>query len=1286
MLVLPGAPALSSFRIAKVLASLRAVSISVTDVSARYVHFVDAERPLTDEETALLTRLLRYGPSSDAADADGVLSLVVPRLGTISPWSSKATDIAHNCGLEAVRRIERGVAFHIAAGGSLDQHEVREMRGLLHDRMVEAVLDSLEAAEALFQAHDPSPLEQVDVIEGGEQALHSANEALGLALAPDEITYLVNRFRQLGRNPTDVELMMFAQANSEHCRHKIFNASWTIDGREEEQSLFGFIRNTHAAHNHGVLSAYSDNASVIAGSRGERFFPEASSGIYRGVEEDIDILMKVETHNHPTGIAPFPGAATGAGGEIRDEGAVGRGSKPKAGLCGFSVSNLRLPNALEPWEVDHGRSPRMATALQIMIEGPIGAASFNNEFGRPNLAGYFRTYEQTVDTPDGTEVRGYHKPIMVAGGLGNIRRSHVEKQPIPAGSPIIVLGGPAMLIGLGGSAASSMATGDSAEELDFASVQRSNPEIERRCQEVIDRCWALGDANPIVSIHDVGAGGLSNAIPELVHDAGKGATLELRDIPSDEPGMSPMEIWCNESQERYVIALDPAKLGVFEAIAGRERAPYALVGHASDAERLTMSDRTLGDVPIDLPMNVLFGKAPKMHRNATTEVSPRKAVRTDVVSLEEAATRILRAPTVGDKSFLITIGDRSVTGLVARDQMVGPWQVPVADVAVTTSSYGSRTGEAMAMGERTPLALVSPAASARMAIGEACTNLAAAYVSGIETLRLSANWMAPAGHRGEDVGLFEMARTIGEDLCPALGICIPVGKDSMSMRATWQDGEETRTVTAPLSLIVTAFAPVHDVSKTVTPQLRTDLGDTDLLFVDLGRTKSRLGGSIFAQVTNQVGKEGPDVDDAATLKAFFNTIQTLLSRDAILAYHDRSDGGLFATLAEMAFAGRCGLTVSIDGLGEDPAAVLFNEELGALLQVRASQSQAVQATFRDAGLLDCVHALGTPNDSDRIVVVQKFREVLSIDRTEARLDWSHASLTIQGLRDNPACANGERARISAPADPGLSAHVPFAFGVPSAHPGRPRIAVLREQGVNGQTEMAAAFDRAGFQAVDVHMSDVLSGRTTLAGFRGVVACGGFSYGDVLGAGEGWAKSILFNKLARAEFEAFFHRPDTFSLGVCNGCQMMSTLRDLIPGASDWPRFVRNESEQFEARVCTLEIVDSPSVLLSGMSGARLPIAVAHGEGRVELAHADHSPIVAARYVDNLGRVTTAYPANPNGSREGVTAVTTTDGRATIMMPHPERVFLTSQWSWHPDNWPEESPWMTLFRNARAWVG
>ncbi len=1286
MLVLPGAPALSSFRIAKLLAALRAVSVNVVDVFARFVHLAAVSEELDADESALLDRLLEYGPRMNSWDAVGDLHFVIPRIGTISPWSSKATDIALNCGLKKIERLERGIAYHVATTEPLTDEQVRQVRGALHDRMVEVVLGSFEEAAALFQIQDPRELGNVDIIGGGEEALAKANTQLGLALAPDEITYLVNRFTALKRNPTDVELMMFAQANSEHCRHKIFNASWTIDGEDKDQSLFGFIRNTHAVHHYGVLSAYEDNASVIEGSTAERFFAEPVTGIYRGVEEEVDILMKVETHNHPTGISPFPGAATGSGGEIRDEGATGRGSKPKAGLCGFSVSNLRLPGAIEPWEVDHGRSPRMATPLQIMTEGPIGAASFNNEFGRPNLAGYFRTYEQTVQTPDGDEVRGYHKPIMIAGGVGNIRRQHVEKGQIPPGSPIIVLGGPAMLIGLGGGAASSMATGDSAEDLDFASVQRSNPEIERRCQEVIDRCWALGDANPIVSIHDVGAGGLSNAIPELVHDADRGVKLELREVPNDEPGMSPMEIWCNESQERYVIALDPAKLDLFEELATRERAPYAVVGYATAEERLSMSDEHFGNNPIDIPMNVLFGKAPKMHRNADTVTSPRKAVSTDGISLEEAARRVLRAPAVADKSFLITIGDRSVTGLVVRDQMVGPWQVPVADVAVTASSYGSLVGEAMAMGERTPLALVDPAASARMAIGEACTNLAAAFVSGIERIRLSANWMAPAGHPGEDVGLYDMARTIGEELCPALGICIPVGKDSMSMRATWDEGDDKKSVTAPLSLIVSAFAPVQDVRKTVTPQLRTDLGDTDLLFVDLGRAKNRMGGSIFAQVTNQVGATAPDVDEAATLKAFFNTIQTLLSRDKILAYHDRSDGGLFATLTEMSFAGKTGVTVSIDRLGEDASAVLFNEELGAVLQVRADDSNAVQATFRDAGLLDCVHAIGTLNDTDNIVVVRKFEAILSMDRTAARQEWSSVSLAIQSMRDNPACANAERERIADKSDPGLSPTVTFDPTEISTLPGRPRVAILREQGVNGHVEMAAAFDRAGFQAVDVHMSDLLDGRIGFEGFKGVVACGGFSYGDVLGAGEGWAKSVLFNPLARAEFERFFNRPDTFALGVCNGCQMMSTLRELIPGAADWPRFVRNHSEQFEARVCTIELTESPSIFFAGMEGSKLPIAVAHGEGRAEPSSDGAEPVVAARFVDNYGEVTTQYPANPNGSPDGVTAVTSSDGRVTIMMPHPERVVLTQQWSWAPDGWGEESPWMRMFRNARKWVG
>jgi phosphoribosylformylglycinamidine synthase len=1298
MLVLPGAPALSPFRLSKLLAALRGTSADVIDVSARFIHLADIDGALTAEQLTVLRRLLTYGPRIDAGDTRGTLVFVVPRIGTISPWASKATDIAHGCGLTTINRLERGVAYTVALRDerSATAEEWRAIAAVLHDRMVESALPHFDDAERLFAHHEPSPLGRIDLLVGGREALEAANTTLGLALADDEITYLVNRFTRLGRNPTDVELMMFAQANSEHCRHKIFNATWTIDGEDRDKSLFAMIRNTHEAHSHGVLSAYRDNAAVIEGSPADRFYPDPETGTYAGHREPVDILMKVETHNHPTGISPFPGAATGSGGEIRDEGATGRGSKPKAGLAGFTVSNLRIPGWEQPWEHDNGRSDRMASPLEIMIEGPIGGASFNNEFGRPNLTGYFRTYEQQVDGPNGPEVRGYHKPIMIAGGYGNIRRDHVEKNPIPAGAPLVVLGGPAMLIGLGGGAASSMATGDSAEDLDFASVQRSNPEIQRRCQEVIDRCWALGDDNPIVSIHDVGAGGLSNAFPELVHDADRGATLDLRAIPNDEPGMAPMEIWCNEAQERYVLAIDPAALPTFEAIARRERAPFAVVGHATDEEHLTVNDDLLGEAPIDIPMDVLFGKPPRMHRTADHLPHRRAPVRTDAVPLEEAALRVLRNPTVASKSFLITIGDRSITGLVTRDQMVGPWQVPVADVAVTMSSWGSTAGEAMAMGERTPVALVDPAASARMAVAEACTNIAAANIGGIERIRLSANWMAPAGHPGEDAALYDMVHAVGEDLCPKLGICIPVGKDSMSMRAVWDDDGATRAVTAPNSLIVTAFAPVKDVSRTVTPQLRTDLGPTDLLFVDLGAKRCRLGGSIYAQVTDQLGDTAPDVDDAAHLKAFVNTVQVLLEAGVVLAYHDRSDGGLFATLCEMAFAGRTGVTVAIDDLGPDATSVLFAEELGAVLQVRADDSMRVQKTFADAGLGDMVHAIGTTNDADRVVFVSRFDEILSGDRADWQQEWSEVSLHIQALRDNPECADAERAAILDREDPGISplltfdpAVDPVPASVRASSP-RPAVAILREQGVNGQIEMAAAFDRAGFDAVDVHMSDVLSGRVSLDRFRGVVACGGFSYGDVLGAGEGWAKSILFNASAREEFRAFFARQDTFSLGVCNGCQMMSNLKELIPGADAWPRFVRNASEQFEARVATVRVEDTPSVLLAGMTGARLPIAVAHGEGRAELEGGDAAasalPGVALRYVDNRGAVTQRYPLNPNGSPDGIAGVTTPDGRVTLMMPHPERVFMTAQNSWHPDDWGAEGPWLRLFRNARAWVG
>jgi len=1285
MLHLRGGAAFSESRLARLLARIRSRVPQVSALSSTFTHFVDLEGELAAADREILERLLRYGPRETVQKPEGWLLLAVPRLGTISPWSSKATEIARICGVERIRRLERGIAHHISG---VDIGGFAEIAPLLHDRMTETVLTRFEDAEQLFSRTGPRPFSSVDVLGSGHEALEQADRELGLALAKDEIDYLVESFRELRRNPTDVELMMFAQANSEHCRHKIFNAEWILDGERQERSLFQMIRNTTAQSPDGVLSAYHDNAAVMVGSTGGRFFPDPETGIYTERREPIHILMKVETHNHPTAISPFPGAATGSGGEIRDEGATGRGSKPKAGVTGFSVSNLKIPGAEQPWEKDFGKPGRMASALEIMLEGPIGGAAFNNEFGRPNLAGYFRTFEEEVAGPNGEEIRGYHKPIMVAGGFGNIRPEHVEKAEITPGASIVVLGGPAMLIGLGGGAASSMASGASAEDLDFASVQRENPEMERRCQEVIDQCCALGDRTPILSIHDVGAGGLSNAVPELVDGSARGAYLELRAVPNDEPGMSPLELWCNESQERYVLAIAPERLAMFEALCARERCPVAVLGEASEDGRLVVEDAHFGNRPIDLPLSVVLGKPPKMLRDVTHIPFEPRVFDTSGIDLDEAVERVLRLPSVADKGFLITIGDRTVTGLVARDQMVGPWQVPVADVAVTATSFDTQSGEAVAMGERTPLALLDPAASARMAVGEAITNIAAADLVGIQQIRLSCNWMAAAGHPGEDAGLHDAVTAVGMELCPALGIAVPVGKDSMSLRAVWEEKGEERSVTAPLSLIVTAFAPVRDIRRTLTPELRTDLGETALLLVDLGGGRNRMGGSALAQVHRTVGNVAPDLDDPAALRNFFYAIGELRRTGRILAYHDRSDGGLFTTLVEMAFAGGTGLRVALDELGTDPLRVLFSEELGAVLQVRESDLEAVLGELRRQGLGECSFLIGAPNRDDRVVFTLGEREILARSRTELRRAWSETTHRMQALRDNAECADQEQDLRCDPSDPGLNVALPFDPSADPAAPSvargaRPRLAILREQGVNGQVEMAAAFHGAGFECVDVHMSDLLGGRVSLAEFRGLAACGGFSYGDVLGAGEGWAKSILFHARAREEFAAFFERSNSFALGVCNGCQMLSNLRELIPGAESWPRFVRNSSEQFEARLCLVEIAESPSILLRGMAGARLPIVVAHGEGRAEFE--GETGIVAAHFVDNRGAATEHYPENPNGSPGGITALTTPDGRVTIMMPHPERVFRTVQHSWHPDGWGEDGPWMRLFRNARLFV-
>jgi phosphoribosylformylglycinamidine synthase len=1297
MIEMPGGSAFTEARQQKKLTLIRRANPGIRAMNASFDHFIDLDGKPTKEETQVLERLLRYGPRpSDSVGrstvAFGRRMLVVPRLGTVSPWSSKATDIAHSCGLTRVRRIERGILY-IVVGEVLDEAALRRA---VHDRMTESILEHTSEAAKLFEHAPPRPLTRVALASGGRAVLERANETLGLALSPDEISYLVDAYGALGRDPTDVELMMFAQANSEHCRHKIFNAHMIVDGQPQPQSLFQMIQRSTEASPGGVLSAYRDNAAVIEGHAGGGFSPDPKTGVYGAQAGPTHIVMKVETHNHPTAISPFPGAATGSGGEIRDEGATGRGARPKAGLTGFSVSNLRLPGAGRPWEKDHGKPDRIASALEIMIEAPLGGAAFNNEFGRPNLAGYFRTFEMEV----GPQLYGYHKPIMVAGGLGQIRPEHVQKADIPAGAAIIVLGGPAMLIGLGGGAASSLSSGSSQEDLDFASVQRENAEMQRRCQEVIDRCVALGGDNPILSIHDVGAGGISNALPELVHGSDRGARVALRDVPSDEPALSPLELWCNEAQERYVLAIAPDRLETFVALAARERCPHAVVGRATDDGRLLVQDRLLGDNPIDLPIAVFLGKPPRMTRNAARVAAAGAPFSTDAIHLAEAVRRVLRLPAVADKTFLIAIGDRTVGGLVARDQMVGPWQVPVADAAVTATGFDVTTGEAMAMGERAPVALLDAAASARLAIAEAITNIACAPIAKLSDIKLSANWMAAAGRPGEDARLYDAVRAAGVELAPALGIAIPVGKDSLSMHTTWSERGDVRTVTSPLSLVVTAVAPVSDVRRVLTPELWAD-GNTDageLLLVDLGRGKNRLGASALAQVYGQLGQTPPDLDDPALLKGLFAAVQELSAAGVIAAYHDRSDGGLFVTLAEMAFAGGVGLDIEIGGLGDDPLAGLFAEELGAVLAVRAGDVARAREVLGRHGLGDTVRAIGHVQRGDRVILRRDGRTVFEERRTILRGIWSETTHAIQSMRDDLTCAEEEQAFRVDSEDPGLSVVTTFNVDEDVAAPvrarggARPRVAILREQGVNGQIEMAAAFDRAGFDAVDVHMTDLLGGRLDLSSFRGLAACGGFSYGDVLGAGEGWAKSILFNARVRDMFAGFFDRRDTFALGVCNGCQMLAALKEIIPGAAAWPRFVRNRSEGFEARLALVTVTESPSVLLRGMIGSRLPIAVAHGEGRAEWptddgrAGVEEAGLVAARYVDHRGRATELYPDNPNGSPGGITALASRDGRVTIFMPHPERVFRAVQYSWRPRAWRDDGPWMRLFRNARVWVG
>ena len=1347
MLILPGSNALSSFRTQGLLSRLQALDPAIEAVTGRYTHFIDSSSPLSADELTRLSALLTYGEAfvtNPQLEQSADLFVVIPRFGTISPWASKATEIAHNCGMTQIKRIERGISYRVqlkkgvvasvvssitGQQAATPETLIEQIAGLLHDRMTEIVLRDENAAGGLFQELTAQPLAFVDILAGGAEALNKANSELGLALSEDEIAYLFKAFTDAKRNPTDVELMMFAQANSEHCRHKIFNADWIIDGQQQDTSLFSMIKNTHKLAPRGTIVAYSDNSSIIEGATVSRFYARgaAQGNEYKASDELTHTLMKVETHNHPTAISPFPGASTGAGGEIRDEGATGRGAKPKAGLTGFTVSNLRLPGHIQSWENDadvtskksdaaaqyYGKPDRIASPLQIMLDGPIGGASFNNEFGRPILGGYFRTYEQNV----AGQVAGYHKPIMIAGGMGSISDLHTSKHALPVGSLLIQLGGPGMRIGMGGSAASSMATGANTADLDFDSVQRGNPEMERRAQEVINACWAMGPDNIILSIHDVGAGGLSNAFPEITNDAKRGAIFDLRQIPLEESGMAPKEIWSNESQERYVLAIAPENLPLFQYYCERERCLFAVVGTATEERQLKVIDPLHNNAPVDMPMDVLLGKPPKMLRDVNTVANNFPAIDLTGVALADVAHKVLSLPTVGDKSFLITIGDRSVGAMSVRDQMVGPWQVPVADCAVTAMSFEGNLGEAMAMGERTPLAVVNAAASGRMAVGETITNMAAAAINDISDIKLSANWMAACGQPGQDAALFATVKAVGLELCPALGLSIPVGKDSLSMRTTWSDEGQAKSVTSPVSLIVSGFAPVTDIRASLTPQLKNNAGDTVLILIDLGRGKHRLAASACAQVLQQLGNDVPDVDSAEDLKGLFNAIQQLNRDKQILAYHDRSDGGLFTTLCEMAFASRMGLDINVDILALDAGdaadsgdaknwaaqiaerrnertiRALFNEELGAVIQVRADQKSVVMDVLRRFNLGACSHIIGKPNNGADIAITRDAKEIFKQSRSELHQIWSRTSWQMARLRDNPACADSEYARITDASDLGMQPKLTFDpqddIAAPFIATGvRPRVAILREQGVNSHVETAYVMHQSGFTAVDVHMSDLISGRAKLSDFAGIIAVGGFSYGDVLGAGEGWAKTILFNAQLADQFSTFFQRKDTFGLGICNGCQMLSNLKSIIPGAHAWPKFTRNKSEQFEGRFVMAEVTASPSIFMQDMAGTQTSIVVSHGEGFADFSTTGNlsEALVGLRFVDHQGRATETYPYNPNGSPQGIAAVTTLDGRFTAMMPHPERVFRTAIHSWSPEGWGEYSPWMRMFRNARKWVG
>lgn len=1285
ILKLPGQSALSKFRLNKLLSILQESEPSVVSLHARYTYFVSVTELLSSEHNDRLDALLLSGEMAAKFPTNVRLIFTVPRLGTISPWSSKATDIAHACGLDTIERIERGICYGLQFKMNPDETNLVGLSEHLFDRMTEMLIESDDQASMLFEKHAPLPLATVPLLKEGPDALVQANNELGLALSTDEIEYLYANYVDLQRDPTDAELMMFAQANSEHCRHKIFRADWIIDGESQDKTLFDMIRSTTEANPDGVISAYSDNAAVIQGWRGERLMPD-SDRQYRYHAELIQILMKVETHNHPTAISPFPGAATGAGGEIRDESATGLGAKPKAGLTGFTVSHLRIPGFAQPWEKSFAHPDRMATPLDIMLDGPIGSASFNNEFGRPNLLGYFRTFEVPGRTKN--EIFGYHKPIMIAGGVGNVRDEHALKIDVPFGTRLVVIGGPAMLIGLGGGAASSLASGASHEDLDYASVQRGNPEIERRAQEVIDHCCAMGEANPILLIHDVGAGGLSNAVPEAVDHSHLGARVELRDIPNAEPGMSPMGIWCNEAQERYVLVIADDRIDEFARLCDHERCPYAVIGTLTDDQKLIVTDSEFGNRIVDIPMDMLLGKTPKSTRDVIRMPRLQQELDIEGIELEEAVLRVLRFPAVADKSFLIHIGDRTVGGLCVRDQLVGPWQVPVSDVAITASSFESVTGEAMSMGERTPLATMDAPASGRIAVGEAITNIAAAAIDDINKIRLSANWMAAAGYPGEDANLFDTVKAVSLELCRDLGIAIPVGKDSLSLNTRWRDEGGEYQVVAPVSLIVSAFAPVSDVRCHLTPQLQCVTETSHLLLIDLGQGTRRLGGSCLAQVYCRHGGETPDLEHPQQLRNFFTAIQKLRENNLILAYHDRSDGGLLATVAEMMFAGRLGASLHLNGSARDVLTQLFNEELGAVLQVVESKLTEAEAILDKYDI--AWETIGHVDVDDRLTIYRDDEIVLKMDRTRMQREWSGTSYRLQSLRDNPETAREEYDQILDGTNPGLNVHLNFDpaedIVVPLIGGRKPRVAILREQGVNSQYEMAAAFIRADFDAIDVHMSDLLEGRDKLDNYQGIVACGGFSFGDVLGAGGGWAKSILNHSQTRDQFAKFFSRGDSFALGVCNGCQMLSHLRELIPGATYWPNFLRNKSEQFEARLSLVEIYDTRSIFLSGMAGCRIPIVTSHGEGRAKFYSATDQiaaeTLVALRYIDNYGNVAESYPANPNGSINGICGLSNEDGRITIMMPHPERVARTTQNSWHPKNWGDDGAWMRMFRNVR----